>query len=91
MRNTLSRRARKGLAWATSAVVATAGLMLAPTAAIADESPTVTVTEEVPLEGGPVTVTGTGFNADDSVGIYLGLGPAGLPGFYAGSGELISQ
>ncbi|MGO1873988.1 MAG: HtaA domain-containing protein [Canibacter sp.] len=91
MRNTLSRRARKGLAWATSAVVATAGLMLAPTAAIADESPTVTVTEEVPLEGGPVTVTGTGFNADDSVGIYLGLGPAGLPGFYAGSGELISS
>ncbi|MGO1435775.1 MAG: hypothetical protein ACTHZN_02715 [Canibacter sp.] len=40
MRNTLSRRARKGLAWATSAVVATAGLMLAPTAAIADDEST---------------------------------------------------
>ncbi|MFF1571450.1 HtaA domain-containing protein [Leifsonia sp. NPDC058292] len=41
----------------------------------------------VPAAGGTITVTGSGFAAD-GVGIYLGLGPAGLPGFYLGSGSL---
>ncbi|RXZ87628.1 hypothetical protein ESP50_00005, partial [Agromyces atrinae] len=52
-------------------------------------TPTITVTE-APRAGGPVTVKGTGFAAT-STGIYLGLGPAGLPGFYLGSGSLVAS
>ncbi len=43
---------------------------------------------EVPAAGGTVTVTGSGFSAA-SPGIYLGVGPVGLAGFYAGSGSLL--
>ncbi|WP_431279094.1 HtaA domain-containing protein [Leifsonia poae] len=43
---------------------------------------------EVPAAGGTITVTGSGLAAD-GVGIYIGLGPAGLPGFYMGSASLI--
>jgi len=42
----------------------------------------------VPAAGGTITVTGSGFAAD-GVGIYLGLGPAGLPGFYLGANSLV--
>jgi hypothetical protein len=49
--------------------------------------PTVTI-PQIPAGGGTVTVTGSGF-ATSSPGIYLGLGPAGLRGFYADSAELV--
>ncbi len=50
-------------------------------------APTVSITA-APAGGGAVTVTGTGF-ATSEPGIYLGLGPAGLSGFYAGAASLI--
>ncbi|MDN4613739.1 HtaA domain-containing protein [Leifsonia sp. F6_8S_P_1B] len=50
--------------------------------------PTITA-PEVPVNGGTITVTGRGFSAA-APGIYLGVGPAGLPGFYAGSSQLVS-
>jgi len=59
------------------------------TAASAAAAPVLTATE-VPIGGGPVTITGTGF-AGVTPGIYLGVGPQGLGGFYAGSGSLISS
>ncbi|WP_025156289.1 HtaA domain-containing protein [Leifsonia aquatica] len=43
---------------------------------------------QIPAGGGTITVTGSGFSTADP-GIYLGLGPAGLRGFYADSGKLI--
>lgn len=51
--------------------------------------PTVNI-PQVPAGGGTVTVTGSGF-ATSAPGIYLGLGPAGLAGFYAGSAELTAS
>jgi len=41
----------------------------------------------LPRDGGTITVTGTGF-AGTAPGIYLGIGPAGLAGFYAGSSQI---
>ncbi|MFJ3394235.1 HtaA domain-containing protein [Leifsonia aquatica] len=49
--------------------------------------PTVNV-PQVPAGGGTITVTGSGFSTT-APGIYLGLGPAGLGGFYADSAKLI--
>ncbi|WP_194410196.1 HtaA domain-containing protein [Microbacterium cremeum] len=40
-----------------------------------------------PRAGGAVTVTGSGFSGT-SPGIYLGVGPAGLAGFYQGSSQI---
>ncbi|WP_349865180.1 HtaA domain-containing protein [Leifsonia sp. WHRI 6310E] len=50
--------------------------------------PTVNV-PQVPAGGGTITVTGSGF-ATSAPGIYLGLGPAGLGGFYAAPDKLIA-
>ncbi|GAA5034249.1 hypothetical protein GCM10025738_18550 [Microbacterium fluvii] len=41
----------------------------------------------VSRDGGAVTVTGQGFAAN-TTGIYLGVGPAGLAGFYVGAAQL---
>lgn len=60
----------------------------APLAAVA-AAPVITATQ-APASGGTVTVTGSGF-AGVSPGIYLGLGPVGLAGFYAGSSSLVSS
>lgn len=55
--------------------------------AFAEAAPTV-VPAEAPRAGGEITVTGSGFAAGYP-GIYLAIGPAGLPGFYAGASSLI--
>ncbi|KQO97770.1 HtaA domain-containing protein [Leifsonia sp. Leaf264] len=60
----------------------------APLAAVA-AAPVITATQ-APASGGTITVTGSGF-AGVSPGIYLGLGPVGLAGFYAGSSSLVSS
>lgn len=85
--NGVKRSKFKGLlALATSFLVAVGGLVMAPAATAA---PLVTATE-APREGGQITVTGAGFNASEgSVGIYIGIGPSGLPGFYQAAGSLI--
>ncbi len=49
-------------------------------------TPAVTSTE-APRAGGEITVTGSGFNPAYP-GVYVGLGPAGLPGFYMGASSL---
>ena len=61
---------------------------LTAAAAPAIATPTVTVTD-APNAGGQVTITGSGFAAT-STGIYVGLGPVGLPGFYLGASKLVS-
>ena len=53
------------------------------TAASAAAAPVLTATE-IPIDGGAVTITGTGF-AGVSPGVYLGLAKQGLAGFYAAS------
>ena len=45
-------------------------------------------TSTVPAKGGKITVTGAGFSTAGP-GIYLGMGPAGLPDFYKASEQLI--
>ncbi len=59
----------------------------APRAATA--TPTIEVTA-APHNGGVVTVSGTGFLAS-APGVYLGVGPAGLAGFYQGSSSMIAS
>ncbi|MDI6023789.1 hypothetical protein QBL02_09540, partial [Leucobacter sp. UT-8R-CII-1-4] len=48
----------------------------------------VVVTTEAARAGGTITVTGSGFNPA-APGVYVGFGPAGLPGFYIGSGSML--
>ncbi|EMQ97876.1 HtaA domain-containing protein [Paeniglutamicibacter gangotriensis] len=45
-------------------------------------------TSKVPAKGGKITVTGSGFSTAGP-GIYLGMGPAGLPDFYKASEQLV--
>jgi hypothetical protein len=58
-------------------------LAVGSTTASAAPAPVLTATE-VPIGGGPVTITGTGF-AGVTPGVYLGLAGQGLGGFYASS------
>ncbi|MDR6866633.1 hypothetical protein J2Y69_001226 [Microbacterium resistens] len=74
------------LAALTAAALAVAGAVAGAAPATAADSPAVTIAE-APRAGGTVTVTGSGF-AGTSPGVYLGLGPAGLPGFYQGASGL---
>jgi len=76
---------RRLIAALTAAALALAGAAVAAPPALAAGA-TVTVTE-APRAGGSVTVTGSGF-AGTAPGIYLGFGPAGLPGFYQGASSL---
>lgn len=46
--------------------------------------------QQVPAAGGTITLSGSGFTPSTQ-GIYLGIGPAGLPGFYLGASSLISS
>jgi hypothetical protein len=80
-------RSSKLLALITTVLVALGGLFMVPTAAHA-AGPEM-VASEAPREGGTVTVTGSGFDGSNSVGVYVGIGPAGLPGFYQGSAQLL--
>lgn len=57
----------------------------APFAAAA--APALTATE-APRAGGEITVNGSGYTAAYP-GIYIAIGPAGLPGFYMGASSLI--
>lgn len=43
---------------------------------------------EAPRDGGEITVSGTGFSPQYP-GIYVGVGPAGLAGFYGGSTQML--
>jgi len=87
-----SPRGRTAVALLTAFALAFATLLggalgLGPTqSATAAEGPAITATP-APRDGGTVTVTGTGFAAADP-GIYLGVGPVGLAGFYQGSSSL---
>ncbi|WP_424936175.1 MULTISPECIES: HtaA domain-containing protein [Bacteria] len=77
---------RRLIAALTAAALAFAGAATVAPSALAAGGATVTVTE-APRDGGSVTVTGSGF-AGTTPGIYLGFGPAGLPGFYQGASSL---
>ncbi|HYP73821.1 MAG TPA: hypothetical protein VEP72_06980, partial [Microbacterium sp.] len=79
------RSPRALLALLLSFLLIAAGAVTAP-AATAAPGPSVSA-PVVARGGGTITVSGTGFVAN-STGIYLGLGPAGLPGFYRGSSSL---
>ncbi len=46
------------------------------------------VSTEALRAGGEITVTGSGFNPVYP-GVYIGIGPAGLPGFYMGASSLL--
>jgi hypothetical protein len=71
------------VAIATTTLLAVGMLAVGSTTAIAAPAPVLTATE-VPIGGGPVTITGTGF-AGVTPGVYLGLAGQGLGGFYASS------
>lgn len=78
----------KAAALLLAAALAISGLFFAPAvAAVASETPLLTVTE-APRAGGIIVVSGSGFDGTNDSGIYLGVGPAGLPGFYAGAAQL---
>ncbi|GAA1508468.1 hypothetical protein BJ978_001341 [Agromyces terreus] len=72
---------RRWLAAVLAAVLAVGGSLSAAVPAFADGAPSVTVTE-APVEGGTVTITGTGFRGD-ATGIYVGVGEASAAGFYS--------
>ncbi|MGW9551380.1 HtaA domain-containing protein [Citricoccus zhacaiensis] len=85
MKTPIHRRVLRWVAMATAVLLASFGLTALPASA----APTVSITE-VPDGGGQVTVSGAGFSAE-APGIYLGIGPSGLPGFYQGSGSLLED
>ncbi|MFC0249581.1 HtaA domain-containing protein [Citricoccus parietis] len=85
MKTPIHRRVLRWVAMATAVLLASLGLTALPASA----APTVSITE-VPDGGGQVTVSGAGFSAE-APGIYLGIGPSGLPGFYQGSGSLLED
>ncbi|MDF2492681.1 MAG: hypothetical protein K0Q58_1259 [Microbacterium sp.] len=70
----------------TAALIASGAALGVAVPAQAAGGPTLTVTA-APRAGGTVTVTGTGF-APAAPGVYLGIGPAGLPGFYQGASSI---
>jgi hypothetical protein len=77
-------RGKAAVATLLALLLLIAGAIVAPSAHAA--SPAVSVTDAA-RAGGVVTVTGSGF-AGVSPGVYLAVGPVGLPGFYAGSSQL---
>lgn len=84
MHHRARHRLRAILAAAGAIALSTFGIGAMP--ATATPSPTISVSQ-APNDGGTVTIKGSGFNGDP--GIYLGVGPENLPGFYAGSGDLL--
>ena len=80
-------RGRRVVAAVLAAALAAVGLSVAGTTPALAAGPTVSA-PEVPALGGAVTVTGSGFAAT-APGVYLGLGPAALAGFYPGSASLL--
>jgi len=80
-------RSRAALAALLAFLLAVAGALTALPAHAADPAaPTVSATP-APRAGGAITVTGSGFSGT-SPGVYLGVGPVGLAGFYAGSSQI---
>ncbi|MCC2032931.1 HtaA domain-containing protein [Microbacterium allomyrinae] len=77
-------RGKAAVATLLALLLLIAGAIVAPSAHAA--GPAVSVTDAA-RAGGVVTVTGSGF-AGVSPGVYLAVGPVGLPGFYAGSSQL---
>lgn len=80
----LPARAKAAVSAVLALLLVLAGAITAPAALAA--GPAVTA-PAAPRAGGTITVTGSGF-AGVSPGVYLGIGPAGLPGFYAGSAQI---
>ncbi|WP_348789809.1 HtaA domain-containing protein [Leifsonia sp. NPDC080035] len=76
------------LAAIVAVALGAAGLGIAGAAPALAAGPAVSA-PEVPAAGGTITVTGSGFDTSDP-GIYLGVGPAGLAGFYQGSASLLA-
>ncbi|NUL46605.1 HtaA domain-containing protein [Cellulosimicrobium funkei] len=85
MKTPIHRRVLRWVALATAVLLASIGLTAMPASA----APTVSITE-VPDGGGQVTVSGAGFSAE-APGVYLGIGPRGLAGFYQGSTSLLED
>lgn len=81
-------RGRRLVAAALAALLAAAGVTAGASPAVAATTGPAVSAPEVPAAGGTITVTGSGF-ATDAPGIYLGVGPAGLPGFYQGSSSML--
>ncbi|HEY9306620.1 MAG TPA: HtaA domain-containing protein [Microbacterium sp.] len=77
-------RSRAPLAALLAFLLVVAGALTAVPAFAA--GPSVSASE-APRAGGTVTVTGSGF-AGTAPGVYLGIGRAGLAGFYAGSSQI---
>ncbi|WP_460634108.1 HtaA domain-containing protein [Leifsonia lichenia] len=82
------RRGARLLAALVATAIATLGVTAVATPAHA-AGPTVSA-QEIPAAGGTITLTGSGFTPSTQ-GIYLGVGPTGLPGFYLGASSLISS
>ncbi|WP_223693475.1 HtaA domain-containing protein [Leifsonia poae] len=83
------RGGRRILAAVLATALATVGMTAVVAAPAQAAGPAVSV-PEAPAAGGTITLTGSGF-AGVSPGIYLGVGPAGLAGFYPGSGSLVAS
>ena len=77
-------RAQAAVSAVLALLLVIAGAIVAPVALAA--GPGVSA-GAAPRAGGTITVTGSGF-AGVSPGVYLGLGPAGLGGFYVGSAQM---
>jgi hypothetical protein len=77
---------KKAVALALTALLSVGMIAAGTTAASAAGTPAITVTE-IPDGGGAVTVTGTGFDPA-SIGIYVGAGAQGAPGFYSAGIEM---
>lgn len=82
------RRGTRLLAALVATALATLGVTAVATPAHA-AGPAVSA-QEIPAAGGTITLTGSGFTPS-SQGIYLGVGPTGLPGFYLGASSLITS
>jgi len=84
------QRSRAALAALLAFLLAVAGALTALPAHAADPvataTPTVSATA-APRAGGTITISGSGF-AGTSPGIYLGVGPSGLAGFYPGATQI---
>jgi len=86
----VSSRLTRSIAAVLSIALMALGLVLGTVLPAKAAGTPATSATPVPGAGGTVTITGTDFDPSGD-GIYLGLGPVGLPGFYFGSSSLVSS
>lgn len=86
MKRTMRATAQRTLASVLTAALVALAAVIGVAAPASAAGPALSVSD-APRAGGTVTVTASGFAAAHP-GVYIGLGPAGLPGFYAGSASL---